>query len=78
MIELYLRLQKQKPGINTGFTSMADKMISVNSNSAIDNYIIAKVANRDRFVLRPQEYEIFISSAVEDIENKLDDLLKDF
>lgn len=57
---------------------MAEKMISVNNNSAIDNYIIAKVANRDRFILRPQEYELFVSSAVEDIENKLDDLLKGF
>lgn len=50
----------------------------VNYGSAIDNYIIAKVVARDRFVLRPQEYELFINSAVKDIENNLDSLLNGF
>ena len=77
-MNIYLRVEMQKNATNIEYTPISKQMIQVNNHSAIDNYIIAKVALRDRFILRPQEYEIFINSAVEDIQESLDGLLKNW
>ena len=68
----------QKTQINNNNKSLAERLTEVNNNSAIDNYIIAKVTARNRFILYPQEYELFIESAVKDIEGKIDSLLEDW
>ena len=73
-----MRMELQKPLQSTSISKLIPQNTFINNNSAIDNYIIAKVVARDRFVLRPQEYELFIKSAIEDIETNLDSLLEDF
>lgn len=73
-----MRMILQRPIQSSSINKLITQNTFVNSNSAIDNYIIAKVVARDRFVLRPQEYELFITSAIEDIEKNLDTLLEDF
>lgn len=77
-MNLIMRMELQKPLQSTSISKLIPQNTFVNNNSAIDNYIIAKVVARDRFVLRPQEYELFIKSAIEDIETNLDSLLEDF
>lgn len=73
-----MRMELQKPLQSTSISKLIPQNTFVDNSSAIDNYIIAKVVARDRFVLRPQEYELFIKSAIEDIETNLDTLLEDF
>ena len=77
-MNLIMRMELQKPLQSTSISKLIPQNTFVNNNSAIDNYIIAKVVARDRFVLRPQEYELFIKSAIEDIETNLNSLLEDF
>ena len=72
-MELHTRLNIQRPQFSgNDYTPLP---LRVNNGSAIDNYIIAKVSARDRFILRPQQYNLFIESALKDIENNLDDLI---
>ena len=70
-IHTRLNIQKEQSSIKD-YTPLP---LRGNSGSAIDNYIIAKVSARDRFILRPQQYELFIESAIKDIEANIDDLL---
>ena len=77
-MEIYERIALQKPHFNNGYKSLAERFVEVNKNSALDNWIIARTEMRNRFILYPQIYENFISSAVEDIENNLENLLKDW
>ena len=74
-MDLYTKLEIQKP-IKT--RKIISSNTEVNTNSFIDEYIIAKVSARDRFILYPAEYENLIQSALEDIRNNIDTLLDDF
>lgn len=44
----------------------------LSSGSALDNYILAKVANRDRYILNGGGYDAFIKAVAIDINNELE------
>lgn len=51
-MDIHTRVNIQK--WQSSFNDYTPLPLRVNSGSAIDNYIIAKVSARDRFILRPQ------------------------